>query len=69
MANMTGALSYVIIAPLFGKLADLLNLAEAHIILGICTLLYGSLAILVFMRLFHSLDKQKLTDDIEKETP
>jgi len=64
---MTGALSYVIIAPLFGKLVDLLSLAKAYLILGIYTLLYGSLAILVFMRLFPPKDKQKLPDDAAKE--
>jgi hypothetical protein len=49
---MTGALSYVILAPLFGKLVDLLSLAKAHIILGIYFLGYGALALLVFLRLF-----------------
>ena len=62
VANMTGALSYVIIAPLFGKLVDVLSLAKAHIILGIYVLLYGSLATLVFMRLFPFSDELKQTD-------
>ncbi len=49
---MTGALSYVIIAPLFGKLVDLFTLAKAHIILGIYFLGYGALALMAFLRLF-----------------
>jgi MFS family permease len=52
VANMTGALSYIIIAPLFGKLVDLLSLAKAHIVLGVYVLGYGSLALIVFFRLF-----------------
>jgi hypothetical protein len=63
VANMTGSLSYVILAPLFGKLVDLLTLAKAHIILGIYVLFYGSLATLVFMHLFPISDKEKQTDD------
>jgi MFS family permease len=68
VANMTGSLSYVIIAPLFGKLVDLLSLAKAHIILGFYVLLYGSLAALMFLRLFPSIDKEQQKDDSETDT-
>ncbi|MFC2165827.1 MFS transporter [Acidobacteriota bacterium] len=67
VANMTGALSYVIIAPLFGKLVDLLSLAKAHIIIGIYVLLYGSLATLVFLRLSPFIDEAQPTDDPETD--
>ena len=68
VANMTGALSYVIIAPLFGKLVDMLSLAKAHIILGIYVLLYGSLATLMFLRLFPFADEVQITDCSETDT-
>jgi len=67
VANMTGALSYVILAPLFGKLVDVLSLAKAHIILGIYALLYGSLATLVFLHLFPFIDKAQQEDDLETD--
>lgn len=52
VANMTGALSYVLIAPLFGRLVDLLSLAKSHLILGIYVLGYGALALSAFLRFF-----------------
>lgn len=45
VANMTGSLSYVILAPLFGKLADSLSLSVAFLIMGAYFLIYGAIAL------------------------
>jgi MFS family permease len=41
VANMSCSLSYVILAPLFGKLVDSLSLSTSFVILGIYFLFYG----------------------------
>jgi len=54
VANMTVSLSYVILAPLFGKLVDRHSLSKAYIIMGVYFLVYGSIALITFIRLFPS---------------
>ena len=57
IANMTGSLSYVILAPIFGQLVDTLSLSRAHIIMGIYFFASGSIALITFSRLFPSSQK------------
>jgi sugar phosphate permease len=52
VANMTGSLSYVILAPLFGQLVDRFSLSKSHTILGIYVLICGFVAFMIFLRLF-----------------
>jgi MFS family permease len=52
VANMTGSFSYVILAPLFGKLVDHLSLPKAYIIMGVYFLVYSSIALITLIRLF-----------------
>lgn len=52
IANMTGSLSYVILAPLFGQLVDRHTLSKSYIIMGIYFLIYGFIAFLNYLRLF-----------------
>jgi hypothetical protein len=52
IANMTGSFSYVILAPLFGKLVDRLSLSKAYITLGVYFLICGFMAFIIFLRLF-----------------
>jgi len=52
IANMTGSLSYVILAPLFGKLVDSFSLSKSHLTMGIYCLALGAIALLTFFRLF-----------------
>ena len=58
VANMTGSLSYVILAPLFGKLVDWLSLSKAFIALGVYFLICGAIVLLTFFRLFPSSQKK-----------
>ncbi len=57
IANMNGSLSYVILAPIFGQLVDKLSLSRAHMIMGIFFLAFGSIALIIFFRLFLSSQK------------
>jgi MFS family permease len=43
VANMTGSLTYVLLAPLFGGIVDRASLSAAHIILGVNFLVFGPL--------------------------
>jgi MFS family permease len=52
IANMTGSLSYVILAPLFGKLVDRFSLSRSYVIMGVHFLAFGAIAFLIFLRLF-----------------
>jgi sugar phosphate permease len=52
IANMTGSLSYVILAPLFGQLVDRLTLSKSYLILGIYFLAICAVALFAFFRLF-----------------
>jgi MFS family permease len=52
VANMIGSFSYVILAPLFGKLVDWLSLSKAFITLGVYFLICGLIAFIIFLRLF-----------------
>jgi sugar phosphate permease len=52
VANMTGSLSYVILAPLFGNLVDRFSLSKSYFILGIYFLAIGTIYLLTFFRLF-----------------
>jgi MFS family permease len=58
IANMTGSLSYVILAPLFGQLVDRLSLTKSYIIMGIYFLAFGAIALIKFHRLFPSSQKE-----------
>jgi hypothetical protein len=42
---MAGSLSYVILAPIFGKLIDAFSLSTAYLILGAYFLVYGLIAL------------------------
>jgi MFS family permease len=52
VANMTGSLSYVLLAPVFGKLVDTMSLGPSFVLLGGYFALYGSAAFWWLMRLF-----------------
>ncbi len=52
IANMTGSLSYVILAPLFGQMVDKLSLPNAYLIMGVYFLICGFIALIIFHRLF-----------------
>jgi MFS family permease len=54
IANMTGSLSYVILAPIFGQLVDRLSLSNSYIVLGIFFLTFGGIALITFCRHFQS---------------
>jgi len=58
VANMTGSLSYVILAPLFGKLVDRFSLSKSYLIMGIYFVAFGAIALLTFFRLFPSSQKK-----------
>jgi MFS family permease len=58
VANMTGSLSYVILAPLFGKLVDKFSLPRSYVIMGIYFLAFGVIALFTFHRLFPSTQKE-----------
>jgi len=58
LANMTGSLSYVILAPIFGKLVDRFSLSKSYLIMGIYFLALGAIALLTFFRLFPSSRKE-----------
>ena len=52
VANMTGSLSYVLLAPVFGKLVDTLSLGPSFILMGGYFALYGGAAFWWLLRLF-----------------
>jgi MFS family permease len=54
IANMTGSLSYVILAPIFGQLVDRLSLSKSYIVLGIFFFTFGGIALITFCRHFQS---------------
>jgi hypothetical protein len=58
IANMTGSLSYVILAPIFGQLVDRLTLSRSYIIMGIHFLVFGAAALITFFRLFPASQKK-----------
>lgn len=51
VANMTGSLSYVLLAPIFGKLVDTVSLGPSFMLLGAYFVLYGSVAFFGLVRL------------------
>jgi MFS family permease len=59
IANMTGSLSYVIFAPIFGQLVDRYSLSNSYILLGIFFLVSGTVALITFFRIFHSEQKKR----------
>jgi len=50
VSAMAGSLSYVILAPIFGKLVDVLSLSTAYLILGGYFLVYGVIALASLLR-------------------
>lgn len=52
IANMTGSLSYVILAPIFGQLVDRLTLSRSYIIMGIYFLVFAAAALITFLHFF-----------------
>ncbi|MDH5707337.1 MAG: hypothetical protein OEZ45_15115, partial [Candidatus Aminicenantes bacterium] len=50
VAHMVGSLSYVILAPLFGKLVDTISLSNAFLILGAYFIIYGSISLASILR-------------------
>jgi len=58
IANMTGSLAYIILAPIFGKLVDRFSLPSSYIIMGIFFLIIGAMALIAYFRLFASSQKK-----------
>jgi sugar phosphate permease len=58
IANMTGSLSYVILAPIFGQLVDRLTLIKSYFIMGIYFLAFGAVALITFFRLYPFSQKE-----------
>jgi MFS family permease len=50
VASMAGSLSYVVLAPIFGKLVDALSLSAAFLILGAYFLIYGLIALVSILQ-------------------
>ncbi len=62
VAHMIGSLSYVILAPLFGKLVDTYSLSNAFLLMGVYFIVYGSIILGLILRHFHKSEEQKTTD-------
>lgn len=50
VAQMTGSFSYVILAPLFGRLADVLSLSQAFLIVGAYFIAYAAIVLTSFFK-------------------
>jgi len=61
IANMTGSLSYVILAPLFGQLVDRFSLSKSYSIMGIYFLAFGVIALITFFHLFSTSKEEDLS--------
>lgn len=59
VAHMVGSLSYVILAPLFGKLVDTTSLSNAFLILGAYFIVYGSISLALILRSFQEGSESK----------
>jgi MFS family permease len=55
VAMMAGSLTYVILAPLFGRLADTSSLGKAFLILGVCFLVGMTLVLVSLSRRYPSI--------------
>ena len=53
VAHMVGSLSYVVLAPLFGKVVDTTSLSNAFLILGAYFIIYGSISLALILRSFQ----------------
>jgi predicted MFS family arabinose efflux permease len=53
VSAMAGSLSYVILAPIFGRLVDALSLSSAFLVLGGYFLIYGLIALASILRHFR----------------
>ncbi|NIM89889.1 MAG: MFS transporter [Candidatus Aminicenantes bacterium] len=59
VANMAGSLSFVILSPAFGKLADSFSLSIAFILMGIYFFGYGIIALVLILRRFQDFEGAK----------
>ncbi len=59
VAHMVGSLSYVILAPLFGRLVDTISLSNAFLILAAYFLVYGSISLALILRSFQEESESK----------
>ncbi len=67
VAHMSGSLSYVILAPLFGRLVDSFSLSTSFLIMGVYYIVYGVIILTFIFRRFHEFIAQKSADEAKKK--